>query len=418
MNVAAQASAASESPWFDLLVIGCGLRATGLLTATPELFGYSVGIVDGGDRLGVGSFDGYDIQSNSNGSDFFGWIDPAGPFGPVLSRPTVRRLREIPTGFHLRLLADALVTAGDAIQRALEPRSLLLGDRVTQVGLADAADHEVRVVTGAGRVLRAGTVVLATGIREISLPGLDRFDTPVIRSSELLDRASLARCAELAGSPGTVCFVGASHSAFSVLARMLRVAPERRRGDVAMLTRSPVKIYYEGWAEYHAAAPHAPEEAVPDPHADVCPETGNLHRYSGLRNTSKELFHAVAAGRIPGVRLVREPDGHARDAFLRGADTVVQAAGYGSNVPTMSISGEPVTCLGDERVVRISDQGRLRTGAGVAESVFVMGMDPYPYDDNTVNPTSQYGRRGRQLLDHLARRKASDAQARSTTIAR
>lgn len=394
-------SAAPGSPVFDLLVIGCGLRATGLLTANPELFRHTIGVVDGGQRLGVGSFGGYDIQSNSNGTDFFGWIDPAGPFGPVVSSPAVRRLREIPTGFHLRLLVEALAAAGDAIASALEPGSVLLGDPVTDIRLPHAEAGEIRVVTGSDRVLRAGAVVLATGIRELPLPGLDQLGPPVVKSSQLLDPDSLIRCGTLVDSPGTVCFLGASHSAFSVLGRVLRVRP-RRRADVVLLTRSPVKIFYNGWAEYHAAAPHAPEEAVPDPQADVCPETGNLHRYSGLRNNSKALFLAVAARRIPGVRLILEPGAREREKLLRDVYSIVQCAGYGSNVPRISIGDRPVTCVDDDGVVRITEQGRLHTSAGVAESVFVMGMDPYPYDDNTVNPTSQYGRRGRHLLEYLA----------------
>lgn len=385
-----------------MLVVGCGLRATGLLTSTPALFDYDVGIIDARTELSVGSFRDYDIESNSNGSDFFGWIDPAGPFGPVLDADPVRRLRATPTGFHLGMLADALVSAGHAIRDMLAPERLLLGDEVVQVSMAGGVDDSapVSVRTAAGRTLRARTVVLAAGIRERPVAELEAWSHKVVASRALFGPQQRERCVSLGHDRVDVCFAGASHSAFSVLARMLT----KRTGSmsqVVMVGRSPVRVFYESWAEY-ARIEHTDAEAAPDPERDICPETGNVHRYSGLRNTSKALFHAVAGGRVPGVRLVVAPDAQQRRPYFEQADVLIQAAGYGSNLPRITAAGHDLRAVLSAGAVQFDEQGRLRTDAGVARSLFVMGMDPYPYDDNSINPSNQYARRGGHLLDHLS----------------
>lgn len=381
----------------DLLVVGCGLRATGLLTSTPALFDHDIGVVEAAGVLGVGSFRHYDIESNSRGSDFFGWIDPAGRFGPLLEEGPVRSLREHTGAFHLNRLAEALDCAGRAIAALLPPERLFLDDDV--MGVDIRPDGTVRAHTRSRR-LRARTVVLAAGIRERASAELRPWRAKVVRSGALIRPEARERCAELGGGPGLVCFVGASHSAFSVLNRMLARRPAGA-AEIVLVSRSPVKIHYTDLAEYRRT-PHTSAEAVPDTGRDICPETGNVHRYSGLRNTSKALFHAVAHGRLPGVRLVLAPEPQDRAPYFGDADVLVQAAGYGSNLPEITVDGQAVDCLTSGSLVRIDERGRLCTDGGVLRPVFVMGMDPYPYDDNSINPTNQYVRRGRNILGRLS----------------
>lgn len=392
---------AAESS-MDLLMVGCGLRATGLLTSTPALFGHDLGVVDAAGRLGVGSFRHYDIESNSSGTDFFGWIDPDGPFGPLLKEEPVRRLRSVPGAFRLELLAGALACAGDAIAARLGPQRLFLGEEVVEVALS--GDGPARVHTLSGRTLRARTVVLAAGIRERVSAELRPWRAKAVSSGALVTPDARERCAELGRRPGTVCFAGASHSSFSVLHRMLADRPASGGAEIVLVTRSPVKIHYAGWDEYRAV-PHSAAEAVPDPERDACPETGNVHRYSGLRNTSKALFHDVAAGRVPGVRLVVAPGEQERAAYFERADVLVRAVGYRSNLPTVTCDGRVVDCTTPAGLARIDDRGRLCVDGAGADGLFVMGMDPYPYDDNSINPTNQYARRGGHILGRLSERQ-------------
>jgi ribosomal protein S14 len=389
---------ASAAPLLDLLVVGCGLRATGLLTATPALLGLDTGIVDAADQLGVGSFRDYDIESNSSGSDFFGWIDPAGEFGPLLARGPVARLRAVPGAFQLSMLARALSAAGDQIGGRLAPGRLFLRERVTQVEAA--GDGPVAVRTSAGRLLRARAVVLAAGIRERPSQELAPWASRLVPSGSLITPASRARCAELASQPGPVCFAGASHSAFSVLRRLLAARPAGGP-EIVLVSRSPVKLYYPDWAGY-AAVTHPGAEAVPDPDASRCQETGSVHRYSGLRNTSRALFRAVALGEVPGVRLAVVPDAAGRAAYFERAGVVITATGYQSNLPVITAGGAPAQVTTAAGLAAIDGQGRLQAGGVPLPGLFVMGMDPYPYKDNSINPTSQYARRGRDIFGHLS----------------
>lgn len=395
----------AADPVLDMLLVGCGLRGLGLLTAAPDLFGWDLGIIDAGTALGVGAFPGYDIESNSNGSDFFGWIDPAGPFGPILELEPVRRLRSTTTGFHLALLAEALAAAGQAVRAKLPADRLFQPDRAVRIDVPPepGVTGLVRVDTRSGRRLHTRAIVLATGIRERENDELTHLGDRLVRASELLGPDARERCSELGSGARAVCVAGASHSTFSLLARMLAKQPRTSAGSprITLVSRSPVKVYYASWEEYRYSR-HSAAEAVPHHGPDICPETGNVHRYSGLRNTSKALFHAAAAGEIPGVRLVVAPDPEVRRRLFDAADVVVQATGYGSNLPLLTSGCRPVECLLSRGAVQPDERGRLRTAEGSLESVFVMGMDPYPYDDNSINPTSQYARRGGHLLDHMA----------------
>lgn len=395
---------ATAGPELDLLLIGCGLRGLGLLTSTPSLFDHDLGIIDAGAELGVGAFRNYDIESNSNGSDFFGWIDPFGPFGAVLCERPVARLRSTVTGFRLGLLADALQTVGRHARARLPPARLLLSDRVLEIAVPErhADDALVQVRTARGRRLRTRTVVLATGIQERFPAELAEFADRVVPSSALLGPQARARCRQLAADGRPVSFAGASHSAFSVLARMLGDRP----GDagsvrITLVSRSPVRVFYESLDAYNAVE-HPDTEAVPDPTRDICPDTGYVHRYSGLRNTSKRLLQAVAGGRIGGVRLVVAPQRELRRRYFAAAQTVIQAVGYGSNLPLITMAGRSMACQLTHGAVQPDGRGRLQVADGSVDSVFVMGMDPYPYRDDSVNPTSQYALRGTQVLERLA----------------
>jgi hypothetical protein len=392
----------------DLLVVGCGLRAAGLLTSTPALLARDTCVIDAANELAVGSFRRYDIESNSSGTDFFGWIDPAGEFGPLLRQEPVRRLRAVPGAFHLGLLADALACTGRWIADRVAPHRLILGETVT--GIALSRGEPPRVRTSAGRELRAATVVLAGGIRERLLPELARWRGRTLPSHELISPVGRDRCVWLRAHRGPLCIAGGSHSAFSVLGRILAGGGEPA-GEITLITRSPVRIYYRSWAEYRAAG-HPQAEAVPDPVGSVCQESGNVHRYSGLRNTSKALFHAVTRGQVPRVQLQVIPDAAQRARYFDQADVLVGAAGYQSNLPPITADGQAVGGIDARGLVRSDSRGRVIVGGSAAESLFVMGMDPYPYADNSVNPTNQYARRGHHILSHLAERQREGTASR------
>lgn len=60
--------------------------------------------------------------------------------------------------------------------------------------------------------------------------------------------------------------------------------------------------------------------------------------------------------------------------------------------------GERIWSGDDRLVVQPSPQGDILSMNG---RVFAMGMDPYPYRDNSLTPVGQYATRGKQILAAL-----------------
>jgi hypothetical protein len=405
---AERATVTHSAPDLDVLLIGCGLRGTGLLTAVPELLQRRLGIVEASPRLGPGSFSHYRIQSNSSGKDFFGWVRSDGPFGPLLRSPKVRRLREYAGAFELHELAAALECFGEHIEHLVGPERIVLGDSVVSL---QVEGRRMTADLRSGRQLRTRCAVLATGIREVPHLGLQRWNAKHVLSGDVIRHGSAVLPPR--GGLLRVAIVGASHSTYAV-ARLLREANlTGRQFDVTIVHRSPVKLFYGGRDEYEADA-RSELEAVPDPIRDACPETGNLFRYSGLRHGARAMFRAIADDEVPMMRHWRVESLAQAMPLLDSADVVVQAMGYESNSFELRVDGHPCAMQQRRRIVDVGDDGRLRLPLRSPPDIFVMGMDPYPYDDNSLTPTGQYAKRGHQLLDALAADSCVSGQAISS----
>jgi hypothetical protein len=397
----------SDEP-LDLLLIGCGLRGTGLLTAAPQLLSYRTGVVEASDALGPGAFADYRIESNSFGNDFFGWIDSRGVFGEVLEHPEVRALRATTSNFRLPLLARALRHVGAAIAQRVPEERLFLRQRVERLEhRPDSRGGRFVASLSSGKIVGARALVLATGIRETLRAELAPWRRKVLLSSEIIKGRHEALFGPDAPSP--VVILGGSHSGYSVAMRFAEALAESppasaRRGEVVLLHRSPVKLFHASWADV-TAIERAPLEAIPDPGRDVCPASGHVFRYSGLRHGAKALFLTAARRGLPWLRQLGVSGLEDAAPWLERAAVIVQAMGYESNtLPVCDEGGERWS--GAERlVVQPDGDGCLALGQG---RVFVMGMDPYPYRDNSLTPTGQYALRGKQILAALARAATVD----------
>jgi hypothetical protein len=379
-------------PQFDLAIVGYGLRALGLLTANPDLREYRLLVMNEAEAtIGGGAFTRIHCQSNSLGTDFFNWVDPSGPYASILSLPAVYRLRLQSGCFDLQLLAEALRAAADFVRKTAPPTWRFGVSRVTMI--------DADPVTGTTLSLadeRRGTsrvTVLASGVTERVDPELAALSREIMTSSQLLAERDDSPRAQDLQQFGSVVIIGLAHSAFSSLAKLLDfgVPPER----ITMVGRSGVRLHYED-GRAHEAASHPPTEIVPMAE-DVCPVTQEVFRYRGLRNRSRELFLQVASGRLPVT--FRADAGQDKIAeYVRRSQLTIQATGFLSNVPVISMQGQEMPTPG---VVNCRADGRLLAPAGAGvPGVFVMGCDPYPYKAGT-DPTTQYAERGRSLLSTL-----------------
>jgi hypothetical protein len=383
---------------FDLAVVGFGIRGLGLVTANPALRERRVLVIhDLETAFGAGAFAQIHCQSNSAGRDFFSWVDTAGPYGPVLSLPAVRRLHSLRGCFELPILARALREAAHFVRRTAPAGWHFECSRVEAVSIESpgsvASDGASLRLTG-GRTVRAGVVVLATGVEEQLEPTL-AADARVITTSSTVfaEPRTSAWGRRLPERFGPVTIIGAAHSAFSSLLRLLEfgVRPE----DVTLVGRGPVRLHYESLAAY-AAASHSPHEREPAPD-DVCPLTGQVFRYHGLRHRSRDLFLEIVSGRLPvSLRTGARPDEIRR--YVMRADLTVQATGLCSTVPQITRRGRSLAL---SAVVTVAPDGHLLDLGGAAvPGVFVMGCNPYPYAGN-IDPTTQYADRGRSVARAL-----------------
>lgn len=392
----------------DLAIVGLGLRALGLLTATPELLDHRLLIIDDRQVVGPGGFADLHIESNSVGTDFFGWVDPAGSFGDILHLPAVAELRAETGCFNLSRLAGALAETATALRRMAANWVFMHPWRVTAIRAvpgrvpvpgreAPAPSYELWLDRRTR--LRAAAVVLASGIVERPVPGLVPDDRPLLMSGAVL-RSGWPDPRRHPVELGDLVIVGGSHSAFSCVRRILDT--DASFNSVKVVSRGRVRVFYDG-IEGYRAAPRSPHEAPVDAGRDVCPKTGLVNRYHGLRNSSRELFRRIAAGEVPRVGLATAARATEIQQLCASADTVVHAAGYRSRYPALIGAGGAVIDATDHSgILRPDADGTLGHAHPDLANIFVMGADPYPYRDWRVDPASQYRRRGTQLLRRLA----------------
>ncbi|MCU1736831.1 MULTISPECIES: hypothetical protein [unclassified Pseudomonas] len=384
----------------DVLLIGCGLRGTGLLTANADLLRYRVGVVDASTTLGPGSFDRYRIDSNSYGHDFFGWVDPEGVYGQQLAHPHVRALHATEGSFALSLLASALRPFGAAIKQAVGPARIWTGQAVVKI---EVEGDSVAAVLEDGRRIHTRFAALALGIRECLHADLLPWQGKTQLSRQIIEHGVPA---QWSAQPQKIVITGGSHSAYAIANRLRQEGALAPTSEVRILQRSGTKLFYANIDAYRNST-HTALEQRPNVQTDVCPQTGNLFRYSGLRHAARETFERIATAALPRFTQTRVDCLKSARPWLDEADVVIQALGYESNCVPLVINGIQTSMLTDGPIVDTTPDGRLKLANGQILPLFVMGMNPYPYDDNSLTPTGQYAARGQQILEALSQRRVT-----------
>jgi biotin carboxylase len=333
------------------------------------------------------------------------------PFDRVRALPETARLREH-AAVHppLAVVGAFLTRLGEAVTELLDGHpacSVITGERVEQV---DLQPDGVRVVSaGSGRTSSwtAHRAVLAMGGRPLPgyeqtrlLPGLTLRDHQhkLCHAAELIDQRNPVSERLLTGirDTGKVAIVGGSHSAWSAAALILddpRVARDGTPPELSILHRSGIRLFYLSVADAH-------EDGYQfDSVHDVCPASGRVNRYGGLRGTA----HALARGALgldrPAhpIHLVQlredEPSSaRAADRALAEAGAVVVATGYQAALPDIrDLSGRPLIAAIGPTGTEVTRDGHLidtdgrahpqllayGLGAGLAPSAEVGGEPSY-----------------------------------------
>lgn len=354
-----------------IAVVGGGPAMLGLLTAAgPEelaaLTADELLIVDSGPAggYGAGRLGGYRVRSDTRARVFAECVEW---LGGSVSRETQRLVTRCSTdepvslGVAARLLRRS---GGELLERLRNVPRVRVLDRTRLVELAAGPEGGVVLTWRARGVVErriVDRVVLGLGGRPrfpvVPDPAVDIHSDPVLRDPGL--RALLGR---LDPARPRVTIVGGSHSAFAVARRLLRTDVPWRPGAIEVLHRSPIRTTYAD-----VAAARADGQVVgPE---DVCPATGLVHRFGGLRTDAAALYRAVRSGaeqRVQLVPLTGELADHL-GARSRRRPTV-WATGYGSPVSSLLSSGNR------ERSAGWDPDGRLVVDGQVWPGVFGMGL--------------------------------------------
>ncbi|HEX4062194.1 MAG TPA: hypothetical protein VHY58_14355 [Streptosporangiaceae bacterium] len=317
------------------------------------------------DGFGAGRLGGYLVRSDTRARVF------AECAAPVLGRDPANGLiarcdhdEPVP----LRTAAALLAAAGRRVLDRVRahPRAVVLSPaRVT--GLR-AADGGVTLRLAGRPPVQAHRAVLALGGRPWTPPGLPVEGRLVLHSEQVLRRPGyrelISRLREAprrgrAAGP-RVTVVGGSHSAFAVAGLLLRSPVRWAPGAITIAHRSPVLVTYPD-----AAAARADGAAVRGD--QICPATGMVHRFGGLRSDAAAVYQRIRRGAEPRARLVRVPAGWDWFAGVTRDDpAVVAATGYGPAVTGL---------LGGDAGSWWDGNGRLRTGTGaVLPHVYGLGL--------------------------------------------
>lgn len=352
-----------------VVLCGGGPAATGVLVCAAQdgrldqLLERGVFVVEEGESLAAGSIGHYRVTGNTPAVSFVGWL--AAPqsrdlFEEVAADPATEVLLRRGSWYPpLRLVGPYLERLGAALRQILESHpecSVALRTSVRSIRLLPGGG--VRVVAEpldgsagtfsvtAPRAVVAMGACEPPGLRTLGLlPGLTlaEYEHKLCHASAVIDdRLGPPRqLVEAVRETGSAVVVGGSHSAWSAAWVLLHDGAFRGSSGkpprVTILHRSPLLFFYTSAPEARAAG-YAFDDVL-----DVCPASGYVYRWGGLRapDTRALALSTVGPGpRTPPVRAVRlVDDPKVRTDVRRALDEaglVVGAVGYCARLPELA----------------------------------------------------------------------------------
>jgi Pyridine nucleotide-disulphide oxidoreductase len=391
-----------------VVLCGGGPAATGVIVCAAQdgrladLLDHGVCVIEEGESLAAGSIGHYRITGNTPALSFVRWLEtPASRdlFDAVAADPATEALLRQGSRYPpLRLVGPYLVRLGVAVQQILESHAectVALRTSVRSIRLLEGGGVRVtaeRTGDGKGVTVTAAHAVVAMGGSEP--PGLETlgllprltlsgYESKLCHASALIDdRLGLPpHLVEAVRDTRSAVVVGGSHSAWSAAWVLLHDDVFRSSAGepprVTLLHRSPVLFFYPTVQEARAAGYDF------DDVLDVCPSSGNVYRYAGLRAPDTRALALAALGsgpRKPPVRAVRLLDEPKVRTDVRraldGAGLVVAAVGYRAHLPELVFADgrrlEPA--LSDTGLVVTPDAKLVAADGTVVPEILVSGL--------------------------------------------
>lgn len=278
------------------------------------------------------------IQTNSAGQDFVEGLGRAGRYHRLFDDPIVAALT-----VSTNIVQMSMVRHFTAVLAEATWHELVESGNRPQFGVNV---HMIEQLPDGGFLTRdasgwplasSDTVVLAAGATEV-LKAL--ADGPVIPSGRFL-QSELGETVPVLRSGRPIRIVGDSHSAFSVADLLTReLGTGMRSGQGQILIRRVRRFFPDVDAARKAG------EAFSN--GDICPETGNVNRFAGLRGDALAAYERILSGQDRRFMLVQS--GADLSRVQRPAITI-HASGYSARAVRITRpAGEPM-------VLRSADGG-------------------------------------------------------------
>lgn len=319
-------------------IIGFGPGAVSLLVAADR-----IGVLDDLLRAGLVIHEkakssdallqrgiNYDIISNSYAIEFIDGISNNGLLAPILQSPIARLLHQIgeaPVSLQLVVALQAQIRERIISLFNDYPQSqILFGSEVSHIRQLKTA-YELHCTRY--EPMCSSHLVLASGGAPTMPAMIEQLAqmtaTPMLSADDFLRPQG---CVLLPEQARSIAVVGSSHSAFSVLHKLLE--EHLAEGQcLKLLFRDSIRRMHLSVE----AAQHAGE--IFDVKQDVCPSSGRVFRFQGLYTRSRRLYEQIIAGQHPQVELIHCPDLQSMQEALKGIDVVIPATGYAPRIPPL-----------------------------------------------------------------------------------
>jgi hypothetical protein len=380
------------------VLVGGGPAAAGLLAAAVRTGALDALLDDGltliaagsPEQFGGGRLGGYLVRSDTRAAVFAETVAPVIGPGPAADGLLDGWGQDEPVP--LAVAAEVLAGAGRRLLSRLRAHPGAVVRSATQVAAVGIGSDDVIVRVAGQPPIRASRVIFAVGGHPHMPPRRPAGQRLLLHSDQVLRQDGYQRVlARLTGVPPRVTIIGGSHSAFAVAGLLLRAPLRWAPGAITVAHRSPVRVTYSDRAAAGA-------DGVLVDADQVCPATGVVHRFGGLRADAADLYRRVRDGGERRVRLIPVPATAAWPGDWPGdADVVVAATGYesaafgllGGTAGSWDAAGRLRTAT-DGLVPRAFGLGlgtQRRRGPGTGgEPAFRGGIDGVWFYQNVVGP--------------------------------
>ena len=352
---------------FFLQVVGLGPAGLGPFIAAdgmnllPKLL--SKGVICFDSQFGqAGKIGDYSIISNSPTGDYLEPISPNGLFTPVLHSMIGERMAsnlgsQIPLSL-VGELTNQLQARFKEIVCGFPQSTIQNGACIDSVRF----DGKNFTTFSKGQAVAVSEkILLSCGSREQVLPVLQSLKERAVTATEIIS--------ERVACEGEVHIIGASHSAASVLWKILPFAK-----SITIWHRGLIRLFYGSILEAQKDGYHFTEQ-------NVCLKTGRVNRFGGIRSPYRELFKQAHAGELPNVRF-KKFDGNIESilSLFGPRSQVVQALGFTANrLPILEGDIEIGPLMNQSNHLIVDDRCRICDNGGrIIPGAYALGLGHQP----------------------------------------